>query len=65
MDKLTQRLISIDDKPKGIITYYKSQITGNEYDYTKYTNHGHTGNYRGFEDLPTNEYPYTLIYNNS
>ena len=39
-----------------------SLITGNKYSYFDYTNHGKGDIYRGFIDLPKNEYSYTLEY---
>lgn len=61
---LTDRLIGKDfgRYGKGLPKLYKSLVTGNEYDYHTYTNHGHGGVYRGYNDLPKEEYPYTIIY---
>jgi hypothetical protein len=36
--------------------------TGNEYSKEEYINHGKGGVYRGFKDLPKDEYPYTIKY---
>lgn len=36
--------------------------TGNEYPKSEYINHGHGGIYRGWKDLPLDEYPYTIKY---
>jgi hypothetical protein len=44
-----------------IATHYVG-CTGNEYPKEEYTNHGHGGVYRGFKDLPKDEYPYTIKY---
>jgi len=41
---------------------YKSKITGNEYNCDEYLNHGNVIPYRGFKDLPAEEYPYSIIY---
>lgn len=41
--------------------YYKSEITGSEYSFNDYINHGHGGFKSGFKDLPLNEYPYSII----
>lgn len=46
--------------------YWKSLITNNIYpkddlDGKKYTNHGWGGIKQGYHDLPTDEYPYTII----
>lgn len=48
------------DKPK----YYVSQLTGNKYLYSEYCNHGKGKEYRGFKDLPHDEYPYIIEYEN-
>lgn len=54
-------------KPK----YWKSLITGNEFPYYEYNNHGYGGIYTTFihgigtvsyNDLPKDEYPYTIVY---
>ena len=37
-------------------------VTGNEYPKDEYLNHGWGGIYRGFKDLPKDEYPYTIKY---
>lgn len=42
--------------------FYKSDLTGNLYDYEKYKNHGGGDNYNGYLDLPKNEYPYSIVY---
>lgn len=42
--------------------YWVSLKTGNKYPYLKYCNHGKGGEYRGFMDLPKDEYPYTIQY---
>ena len=64
-EELTNRLIGKDfgksGKPRP--RSFKSMITGNEYDYNEYSNHGQGGNYKGYRDLPKDEYPYTVIYN--
>lgn len=39
-----------------------SLLTGNKYPYYEYANHGKTMEYRGFKDLPADEYPYTIEY---
>jgi len=56
------------------IKAFKSLVTGKEYDWKEYSNHG-TGalkagdhperlaSFYGKKDLPPNEYPYTLTYN--
>jgi hypothetical protein len=41
---------------------WKSLVTGKEYPFHRYTNHGFGGEYRGYKDLPAEGYPYTLIY---
>lgn len=53
--------------------YWKSLLTGNEFNFAEYSNHGfggiHSGfvdlgngrEWRSFKDLPLNEYPYTII----
>lgn len=40
---------------------YRSRITGREYPASQYINHGHGGEYRGFKDLPADEYPFQVI----
>jgi hypothetical protein len=62
--ELTELLIGVDfGKPaKSPPRYYRSDVTGNMYDYKKYNNHGHGGNKYGYEDLPSDGYPYTIIY---
>lgn len=70
MEDLTKLLIGKDFGKEGVgmspsyqkPAYYKSTITGKEYDYEIYCNHGHGGMYRGFMDLPKDEYPYDVIY---
>ncbi len=42
--------------------HWKSLKTGNEYPYPEYINHGKGGTYKGFKDLPQDEYPYSLVY---
>jgi hypothetical protein len=46
---------------KKIATHYVG-CTGNEYSIDEYCNHGKKGIYRGFKDLPKDEYPYTIKY---
>lgn len=41
---------------------YKSDISGKEYPYNEYSNHGYGGTKIGFKDLPYDEYPYSVIY---
>ena len=50
---------------------WKSLVTGIEYDYKVYCNHGHGGLHSAFVpgegtvtrmDLPKHEYPYTIIH---
>lgn len=36
--------------------------SGKTYDYYVYANHGHGGIHMGKLDLPKDEYPYTIIY---
>lgn len=57
----------MDTKPIS----YKSLKTGNEYPYEEYSNHGKGGWHSAFvpnlgmvskNDLPKDEYPYTLTY---
>ncbi len=43
-------------------THWVSLKTGNKYPYKEYCNHGKGGIYRGYKDLPKDEYPYTLTY---
>lgn len=40
--------------------YYLSKVTGNRYSKNEYLNHGKGGVYRGFKDLPKDEYPYMI-----
>ena len=63
-EELTRRLIGKDfgAPPKGKPKYFKSLVTGIEYSYDKYINHGRGGIYRERKDLPANEYPYTIVY---
>lgn len=62
-EELTNRLIGKDfGKVKGKPKFYKSLVTGKEYSYEEYINHGKGGIYRGFLDLPSDEYPYIVIY---
>ena len=42
--------------------YWKSLKTNNLFNYNKYNNHGYGGIKRGKEDLPKDEYPYTIKY---
>lgn len=54
--------------------YHVSLVTGKKYDYETYSNHGYSGikcgfvhenggkEWKCFNDLPTDEYPYTLEY---
>ena len=44
-----------------MIKYYKSKVTGNLYEFNKYTNHGYGGTKLDYIDLPKDEYPYTII----
>lgn len=46
---------------KEVATHYVG-CTGKEYLKSDYANHGHSGFYRGFDDLPKDEYPYTIKY---
>jgi len=39
--------------------YWVSLLNGNKYLCSEYTNHGKGGTFRGFKDLPLNEYPFT------
>lgn len=41
--------------------WYISKITGNKYLYTEYINHGRREVYKGYKDLPHDEYPYGII----
>jgi len=56
----------IDDKHyvpyKTKPTFHISLKTGNKFPYKKYASHGKGGIYQGYEDLPKDEYPYTLEY---
>lgn len=63
-NNLTNKLIGKDfcSPLKGKPKFYKSLITQKEYSYDEYCNHGQGGVYRGFIDLPIEEYPYTVIY---
>lgn len=61
-EELTNRLIGKDFGARGRPKLYKSLITGKTYDYEMYSNHGQGGNWRGYQDLPKEEYPYTVIY---
>lgn len=45
-------------KPK----YWKSLLTGNEFVYLDYANHGYGGIKEAKKDLPKDEYPYTIVY---
>ena len=51
-------MILVKTKPKS----YKSYISGIEYPYNEYHNHGYVGIKLGFKDLPIDEYPYSIIY---
>lgn len=64
-EELTQRLIGKDfcTGPKGRPEYFKSLVTGNTFRYEDYANHGWGGIKRGRMDLPKDEYPYTILYN--
>jgi hypothetical protein len=42
--------------------YFVSIKTGNKFDFYTYSNHGLGGVYRGKIDLPKNEYPYIVEY---
>ncbi len=46
---------------KEIPLYYVGN-TGNKYDITKYCNYGTGESKYGKDDLPLNEYPYTIEY---
>lgn len=62
-NELTIRLIGRDfglDKTKP--KCWKSLKTGKEYSYKDYCNHGKGGEYKGWLDLPKDEYPYTIIF---
>lgn len=62
--ELTELLISKDaGTTHGSPKFFKSDVTGNLYDYERYRNHGH-GAFQRFIDLPKDEYPYSIIYNN-
>lgn len=61
-EELTNRLICKEEHSVSKPEFYVSTVTGKEYDFTMYTNHGKGGIYRGFLDLPSNEYPYTIKY---
>lgn len=37
--------------------------TGNKFPYSEYTNHGFGGKRQQWNDLPADEYPYTIEYN--
>lgn len=51
------------DEPKKFRPlWHESQVTGKRYAYDEYTNHGYGGIKYGFKDLPADEYPYTVIY---
>lgn len=42
--------------------FWKSLVTGKEYPYEDYNNHG-WGGFKGIhKDLPMTEYPYTIVY---
>jgi hypothetical protein len=62
-EELTQRLIGKDfgAGPKGRPEYFKSLVTGNTFRCDEYINHGWGGYKRGL-DLPKDEYPYTILY---
>lgn len=64
-EELTQRLIGEDfgKGPKGRPEYFKSLVTGNTFLYEEYANHGYGGLKHGRKDLPKDEYPYTILYN--
>lgn len=51
-------MITYKTKPK----FWVSLITGNKFPYKEYANHGKVIEYRGFKDLPENEYPFTIEY---
>lgn len=63
-EELTKALIGKDFgvEGKGTPMFYKSEKTGKEYPYDEYSNHGQGGIYRGFLDLPIDEYPYLVIF---
>ena len=45
-----------------ISTHYKSLITNKLYNKEEYCNHEYGGVSRGYKDLLHDEYPYTLVY---
>lgn len=47
---------------KGKPIFYVSKITGLKYDYNTYAPHGKCGIYKGYLDLPLDEYPYSIEY---
>ncbi len=42
--------------------FWKSLKTGVEYSYNEYCNHENGGTHKGYKDLPIDEYPYTIIF---
>lgn len=49
-------------KVKGKPKLWRSLKTGNTFPYEEYVNHGYGGIHRGKKDLPHDEYPYTIDY---
>lgn len=49
-------------KYKETAIFYVSKVTGKKYSVEDYTNHGKGGFYKGFNDLPADEYPYSIEY---
>ena len=47
---------------KSIPAAYKSEVTGKQYSYDEYCNHGWGEIKQGYLDLPHDEYPYTVIF---
>lgn len=45
--------------------YWLSLTTDKQYSYSEYTNHGYGGEKHGYKDLPSEGYPYTIIYSPS
>lgn len=61
-EELTNRLICKEEHSVSKPEFYVSKVTGKEYDFTMYTNHGYGQIYRGFLDLPIDEYPFVIKY---
>ena len=51
-------MISYKTKPK----YWLSLTTGNKFSYYDHANHGWGGEKHGRKDLPKDEYPFTIEY---